>query len=224
MGYENNFIKLSRTLLEWQWYTNLNVKSAFIHCLLSANWKDKSWQGMTVERGSFITTIKAFSEGVGLTEQEVRTAWKKLETSQEITKKSTNGFTKITVNNWDKYQTELERATNQQQTTNKQLTTTKEYKETKDRMIDRKIINNNSDKELCETLGFYTLSSRQCSVIRKEWMKVKSLAELADIVERAKEHNPKNLFAYVQSIITKSSYEDNFPKIKIIDYPWWEDD
>lgn len=35
----NNFVKLSRKMLNWEWYTDVNTKTLFIHCLLRANWK-----------------------------------------------------------------------------------------------------------------------------------------------------------------------------------------
>lgn len=229
MDYISGYVKLSRALIKWEWYMNIIVKSAFIHCLLSANWEDKKWQGEVVKKGSFITTRSRFAEESGLTIQQVRGAWTKLESTGEILKKSTNNKTLIIVNNWDKYQCVLDddnqRITNKQPTDNQRVTTTKEYKETKDRLKDRLIINNNDAKELCEILGFNTLSKRQCLVIQEEWFEYKTLDQIVDIVERAKEHNPKNLFNYVHSIIMKSISKKEEPeKIKLVEYDWWEEE
>ena len=42
----NNFIKLSRKILDWQWYTDEHTKTLFIHCLLKANWKEGNFKGV----------------------------------------------------------------------------------------------------------------------------------------------------------------------------------
>jgi len=62
----NGFIKLHRQLKEWEWYTDNNVKSLFLHCLLSANFKEKKWQGKTIKRGQFITSLNHLSIETGM--------------------------------------------------------------------------------------------------------------------------------------------------------------
>ena len=54
---DGNYIKLSRGLLEWEWYTDINTTRLFIHMLLKANWKDGNFKGTTVSRGSFVSSI-----------------------------------------------------------------------------------------------------------------------------------------------------------------------
>ena len=126
------FIQLHRKLKEWEWYTDIPCKTLFIHCLLSANFKEKKWRGIDVKKGSFISSIQHLSDESGLSVQEVRTALKKLESTGEISKESTNKNTIITVCKYDDYQqydkeqqqTNNKRTTNNQQTINKQSTTT----------------------------------------------------------------------------------------------------
>lgn len=122
------FVKLHRKLSEWEWYRDTNVLCLFIHILLLANWEDKQWQGKTIKRGSFITSIEHLSLESGLTIQETRTVIDKLVGTGEINKQTTNKYTLIIVNNYNEYQ-------DNQQTINKPLTTTKEYKEVKNREI-----------------------------------------------------------------------------------------
>jgi len=74
---DGNYIKLSRGLLEWEWYTDINTTRLFIHMLLKANWKDGNFKGTTVSRGSFVSSIGKLAGETGLTEREIRTAFEK---------------------------------------------------------------------------------------------------------------------------------------------------
>ncbi len=120
----SGFITLHRKLLDWEWYSDINTKTIFIHCLLKANWEDKNWQGNEIKRGSFITSIKSLANETKLSNQNVRTALSKLERTNEILIKSTNKFTLVTVIKYNDYQNTEPPLTNKQQTINKQLTTT----------------------------------------------------------------------------------------------------
>lgn len=134
------WIKLHRQILDWEWYSDINCSRLFIHLLLTANAKDKTWKGIEVKRGQLITSLQNLSVETGLTLQQLRTAIKKLKSTQEITIKSTSKYTAVTVVNYEDYQdcgndsnkvnnTESNnQATNEQQTSNKQIITTKESK------------------------------------------------------------------------------------------------
>ena len=128
----NGYIKIFRQLKEWEWYTNSNVKSLFIHCLLSANFKDKKWQGTLIKRGQFISSYNHLALELGLSVQNIRTAFQKLEKTGELTKQSTSLFTIITVVKFDTFQ-HLEEDTNTE--SNKPLTSDQQQlkKEKKDK-------------------------------------------------------------------------------------------
>lgn len=100
----NNFIKLSRKILDWEWYTDTNTKTLFIHCLLRANWKKSKFKGETVERGEFITSLQSLSNETGLSLQNVKTALKHLELTEEIKTKILKFGRLIVVVNYDVYQ------------------------------------------------------------------------------------------------------------------------
>ena len=121
------FIKLHRQITEWEWYSNINVCRLFIHCLLKANHKDNKWQGIVIERGSFITSIENLAFETGLSGQQIRTALNKLKSTGEITSKTTNRYSVISIKNWDMFQVDNKQdnkqITNKQQTDNKQITT-----------------------------------------------------------------------------------------------------
>lgn len=125
------WVKLYTKLLNWEWYSDINIKVLFIHCLLKANYKDKEWQGTIIKRGSFVTSREKLSEETSLTVQQIRTALKKLKSTNEITIDTTNKYTIISIVNYEMYQQNNQennqQITNNQPTNNQQITTTSEY-------------------------------------------------------------------------------------------------
>ena len=111
------YIKLHRQLLEWEWYSNINVKTLFIHCLLKANHIDKKWLGVLIKKGSFITSYENLSIETGLSIHQIRTALDKLKMTGEVASKSTSQYSIITINNWDRFQ--IDDKQNDRQMTNK---------------------------------------------------------------------------------------------------------
>lgn len=132
----DGWIKAHRSLLDWEWHTDPNMVSLWMHLIVLANFEDKRWKGMVIKRGQLVTSISRLSETTGISQQSLRTCLAKLEQTQEINKQTTNKFTIITILKYDSYQqcdcceneTTNKQLTNNQQTTNKQLTTTKERK------------------------------------------------------------------------------------------------
>ena len=130
------WIKLHRQFLDWEWYSEPNCLRVFLHCLLKANHKDKAYRGTLIKRGTFVTSFEVMQYELTLTTQQLRTVFKKLESTGEINKQSTSKGTVITVCNYNAYQEEEfneftdsnKQTTNQQQTNNKQSTTTKNDK------------------------------------------------------------------------------------------------
>jgi len=124
----SGFITLHRKLLDWEWYSDINTKTLFIHCLLKANWEDKNWRGIDIKRGSFVTSYDALSKETKLTIQQIRTSIFKLTKTQEINIQTTNKFTLLSVVKYEDYQSLEIKSTHKQQTnnkqTNKQVTTT----------------------------------------------------------------------------------------------------
>lgn len=100
----DTFVKLFRSFISWEWYTDQNTKDVFIHCLLMANWKDKKWKGTVIPRGSFITSISRLSSDLKLSEKKIRTAINHLKQSNDITVKTTNQYSLITVVKYGVYQ------------------------------------------------------------------------------------------------------------------------
>ena len=208
------WIKLHKKFLDWKWYKNKNTKILFIHCLLKANWKDGFYEGIEIKRGSFITGRKQLSKELALTEQEIRTAIKHLKSTNEITIKTTNTFSIISIVNYDKYQ-----AVNQlynQRVTNEQPL----YKN-----IDTSYTTTINNIE--EILG-RTLNSIEAELIDNwfkeyDWEKIK-YALRETMIARA--NNLKYTDAILRNIKDKNNDElysktkEEEPDIEIPDYDW----
>ena len=128
---KGGWIKLHRSLLEWEWYDDINVMRVFLHCLLMANHKDKKYRGAVVERGSFLTGRDALASQTGLTVQQIRTSLNKLKSTNELTIKSSKQGTVIQVVSYDKYQEVTNESTTHQPDSNQIVTTNKKNKNKK---------------------------------------------------------------------------------------------
>lgn len=94
---DKGFIQLNRSIFDWQWYKKGNTTRVMLHFLLKANYKCINWQGITINQGQFITSLKHLSIELGMSESCIRTAIKNLVKTKYITKKATNHYTIITV-------------------------------------------------------------------------------------------------------------------------------
>ncbi len=127
MDILGGWIKIHRKMLDWEWFTEANTAHFFQYCLLSANTTDRVWRGITIERGSFISSLPNMSEQTGLTIRSIRTAISRLISTHELTCETTHKYTKITVCKYEQYQyieeskrqskRHTERQTNDRQTT-----------------------------------------------------------------------------------------------------------
>lgn len=126
----SGWVKIYRRMLDWEWYGDPPVVTLFVHLLLAANYKPKSWRGRVIEKGQLVIGRVALSKVTGLSQQQIRTALEKLKSTSDITIEATNQFSIITLVNWDKYQDADEAPTSEQPakqpTNNQQSTTTKE--------------------------------------------------------------------------------------------------
>lgn len=135
MNDSNKWIKLHSKMLNWEWYTNANVMRLFIHCLLKANWKEGKFEGVEIKRGSFVTSYQKLADELELSKQQIRTALKHLNSTQEITQSQHRKFTVITVVNYEIYQQvntiPNTKITLNQHSNNTEITPIEEYKNTR---------------------------------------------------------------------------------------------
>jgi DNA-binding transcriptional regulator YhcF (GntR family) len=144
------WIKLYRKLLDWEWYSDTNTVRVFIHLLLKANYEDKVWRGVTVKRGSYITSLRKLAKETGLSLQQIRNTLSNTQATHDTTQSSTRKYTIITINNYDRYQQGntqvISKATHR-------ATTTKEYirnKEIKNIYNTLESVGDNDIKEIAE--------------------------------------------------------------------------
>ena len=123
-----DYVKISRKILEWEWYTDINTKVLFLHILLKANWKLGRFQGTDVPRGSFVTSQQNLALETGLTLKNVRTALKHLENTGEVAVNRHPKFSVITIKNYDKYQSGGSQVAVNGQSSGSQVATRKERK------------------------------------------------------------------------------------------------
>lgn len=131
-----DFVKLHRSLLEWEWYHDLPVRVLFLHLMLEVNWKPGRFEGHDIPPGSVPTSTDKLAAKSGLTRQSVRTALDKLKSTNEITIQATKRFSIVTLANWANYQHDgkkatsrtTHRATGGQHVSNTQATTIEEGK------------------------------------------------------------------------------------------------
>ena len=100
----NGWIKLHRTICEWEWIDDHPVVILWLHCLILANHEERTWRGNVVKPGQFISSIQQLSMKSKLTNKQVRLAILKLKRTGEMASQSTSDFTLFTLNSWEKYQ------------------------------------------------------------------------------------------------------------------------
>ena len=80
----DGYIKLFRSMMSWEWYTDANTMRVFLHILLNANHCDKEYRGMTIRRGQWLTSYGKIAAALGLSKKQVRLSIDKLKRTQEV--------------------------------------------------------------------------------------------------------------------------------------------
>ena len=104
MTKANRFIKFPIWLFEWEWADDADNVMAFLRLVNRANKTEKKWRGITIQRGTIISSISGIAQICKLSEQKTRTFLKRCVDSNLILKESTSTYTKITILNFDEFQ------------------------------------------------------------------------------------------------------------------------
>jgi len=121
----SGWIKLHRQITDWEWYDDHNTFRLFMHLLLKANHKERSYRGVKIEVGCVMTGRELLSKETGLSVQQIRTCLERLKSTNEITIKSNKQGTIIQVVKYKDYQVTTNESTTNQPTSNQQVTTNK---------------------------------------------------------------------------------------------------
>ena len=104
MAEHGTWIKLDRGILKWEWYKDANTMRVFIHLLLKANVKGKTFKGCLVKRGQVAVSEQSLAAELHLSRQKIRTAMDHLCNTGELSSTAHGAFTLVTINNYDRYQ------------------------------------------------------------------------------------------------------------------------
>ena len=101
---KNGYIKLHRSILDWEWYDDPKTKTVFLHLLLTANIADVQWHGITVKRGERVSSFRKLADETNLSIKEVRTAINHLKRTQEVAHLPHGEFSVFSIKNYEKFQ------------------------------------------------------------------------------------------------------------------------
>ena len=82
------WIKVERSILETDWYKDLATRVLWLHLQLTLGFTDTN---------ELVTTLSALSKETGLSVQQVRSALRKMQNNKQITSRTTNKNTRITL-------------------------------------------------------------------------------------------------------------------------------
>ena len=143
------FVKIYRSLLDWEWLGDANTSRVFIYLLLRANWKPNRWRGIEIKRGETLETSEGIARVLNMSRQSVRTAIFHLKSTGEITTKLTRYGMLVNIVKYAEFQGEenpinheINHEINQESTrnqpgTNHEVTTLEEGKEIKNSKKER---------------------------------------------------------------------------------------
>lgn len=126
-------------MIDWEWFDDANTFRLFIYCLLRANFEDRNWRGIKLQRGQLITSQPKLAHSLKLSIMQIRNSLNKLKRTGEITVYTTADYSIITVKNYNYYQpnNSLNNAqiTQERQASNRLTTTDNKLKNTINKSI-----------------------------------------------------------------------------------------
>jgi hypothetical protein len=117
------WVKLYRNLEKQPWYGKPNTVALFIHLLIKCTRNTDGhsifYKGKEVKLlpGQYWTTHRRLMKEIGVTHRNLRTSFEILKTTHTLTHETSTQGTIITVNNWDKFQSQTHKGTHDRHTT-----------------------------------------------------------------------------------------------------------
>jgi hypothetical protein len=105
---DRGYVKLWRKTLDSGWFQNPELFTFWCYCLCKATWKPITqivgFQQIDLQPGQFVFGRRAASAEIMMSVRKIRTCMQNLKNMGNVTLKTTNKFTIISVVNWDIYQ------------------------------------------------------------------------------------------------------------------------
>lgn len=188
------YVKLWRKSIHNGWLQNHRLWVFWSYCLLRANHKETKvkigFQEITLKPGQFIFGRRVTAEELNMSERQIRTALAFLKKAGNVTSKTTNKFSIITIVNWHTYQSgEIQ---NDQQATSKRPQT---------RMI--------RSKYSCE---YFSISEKQHEKYQQAYPSIDLMAEYKKMAawlesNPSKRKTPRGYPKFVNSWLSKAYTE-----------------
>ena len=153
---KKGFVKISRDIVDWQWYKEPLTALLYLHLIVTTNWQDTNFKGVSLKRGERIISYANLATETGLSVRNIRTALSHLISTGEVTKKQQGKYTVISVSNYDSFQSTVK--VSGRRTDNypdNESTTDKEYKEYKEREEDEEE-RRNASSSISEVTELYS--------------------------------------------------------------------
>lgn len=106
---DSGFVKLNRSILEWEWFQDSNAVHVLVYLLAAVNRLPGRWQGIDIAPGSIVTSRAKISAATGMSEKQVRLALDKLEQCGTITRDGAGKGQLVTLVKWAEYQIDTQR-------------------------------------------------------------------------------------------------------------------
>lgn len=137
MSSRKGWVKAHRSFLDWEWMRKGHSFKVMMALVFKANYEPNTYQGTLVDRGSLIIGRDLFASELGISVQQLRTILRNLESTGEITTKSSRKGTIVTVVRYEDYQTPTNEPTSKLTAKpTPPATTLKEVKEKKNTLSD----------------------------------------------------------------------------------------
>lgn len=120
---DKGYIKFWRKIIKWGWFSDTHTFHLFSYLLIKASYTDSEFLGVKINPGQAVIGLKQTSIDTGLSVQSIRTALSHLKSTNEITIKSTNKFSIVTILNYSSYQNQEEIDNNKNNTKNNKPST-----------------------------------------------------------------------------------------------------
>ena len=98
------WIKLHRSIMDWEWFADAETLKLFLYLLLTANYEDRKWKDITIQRGQLVASLSGLASSLNMSVKKIRVRLNRLADSGTIITEWTNKYSVITICNYDSYQ------------------------------------------------------------------------------------------------------------------------